>query len=376
MRSNISLFAVLLLLSACGGRANYDYAPELAAAPPQGSVGAQSWGQPGQRAPASAPQAVQPQQSWAPPQDQSSETWRAADGTLRTRSGPVRQQPQPQQQPGYDSSAPGATYAQPGASYALPRPAETIPAQNYAPPPSQDDPAAGATGPRGSSADIRYDEVGYAGVRPVAGGAMDGAVVAVHRSLPPGSFVEVTSLDTGKTILAMVTGSMGPGADHPIDLSAGSARLLGYSGAGTIPVRIRIATATGPDQAALRSGRPAGERPDTPPVLLTALRKHLPGAPGGAIAAPQPSYSTPVRSAPSRPAPVRTAPGGRYFVQIAALSSAARAQSLAQSMGGFVKPGGGLYRVQLGPFATSAQAQAARQRAAGAGYGDARVLAN
>lgn len=381
MRSKTSLFAALLLLSACGGRANYDYAPELAAAPPQGSVAAQSWDQPGPSAPAPAPapEVVQPQPSWQPQQDQASETWRAADGTLRTRTRPVRQQlqpaPQPERQTSYDSSAPGASYAQPGASYAASQPAATIPAQNYAPPPSQDDPSAGATGPRGSSADIRYDEVGYAGVRPVAGGAMADAVVAVHRSLPPGSFVEVTSLDTGKTILAMVTGSMAPGADHPIDLSAGAARLLGYSSAGTIPVRIRVATATGPDQAALRSGRPASERPDSPPVLLTALRKHLPGASAGVAAAPTPGYAAPTRPATPRAAPPRAA-SGRYFVQVAALSNAARAQSLAQSMGGFVKPGGGLYRVQLGPFATAAQAQAARQRAAGAGYGDARVLAN
>jgi rare lipoprotein A len=84
-----------------------------------------------------------------------------------------------------------------------------------------------------------------------------------------------------------------------------------------------------------------------------------------------------------RPAPVRTAPpaarpaaSGRFIVQVAALSNASRAQALAQSLGGFVKPGGGLHRVQLGPFATAGEAEAARRRAAGAGYGDARVQAN
>ncbi|NWM59974.1 septal ring lytic transglycosylase RlpA family lipoprotein, partial [Escherichia coli] len=76
----------------------------------------------------------------------------------------------------------------------------------------------------------RYDEIGYAGIRPVSGGgAMDQAVVAVHRSLPANSYVEVTSLDTGKTILVLITGS-DPGAGHPIDLSAGAARLLGANG--------------------------------------------------------------------------------------------------------------------------------------------------
>ena len=92
-------------------------------------------------------------------------------------------------------------------------------------------------------------------------------------------------------------------------------------------------------------------------------------------AAPQavdPGYAAPTRTVTTTRAPAR----GGLVVQVAALSNAANAQSLAQSMGGFVKPGGGLYRVQLGPFATRGEAEAARQRAAGAGYGDARVIAN
>ena len=237
------------------------------------------------------------------------------------------------------------------------------------------DPAAGATGPSGSSrqSNARYDEVGYAGIRPVTGGgAADSAVVGVHRSLPPNSFVEVTSLDTGKTILVLITGSMEPGADRPIDLSAGAARQLGYDSPQTIAVRVRAVTPTAADQAALNQGRPATPRPDTPPVLLNALRKHIPA--GGYAAAPpaQPSYGAPTRTVTTARAPAR----GGLVVQVAALSNAANAQSLAQSMGGFVKPGGGLYRVQLGPFATRGEAEAARRRAAGAGYGDARVIAN
>jgi rare lipoprotein A len=153
-----------------------------------------------------------------------------------------------------------------------------------------------------------------------------------------------------------------------MDLSAGAARLLGYSNMQTIPVRIRRVNPPPYDQSAVRAGRAAAPRPDTPPVLLNALRKHLPG--GGSASA---ASSAPVRSAPAQ----ARAPAGRgYFVQVAALSNGRNAQALAQSMGGFVKPGGGLYRVQLGPFASQAQAEAARQRAAGAGYGDARVFAN
>ncbi|RYD64875.1 MAG: SPOR domain-containing protein, partial [Sphingomonadales bacterium] len=136
-----------------------------------------------------------------------------------------------------------------------------------------------ASGPSGSSrsAEQRYDEVGFAGVRGVSGGgASDGAIVALHRALPAGSFVEVTSLDTGRTIIVLVTGQLEPGAGGPIDLSAAAARELGADGAPSLAVRVRRVTPTASDQAALNQGRPATQRPDTPPVLLTALRKHLP----------------------------------------------------------------------------------------------------
>lgn len=341
-----SLVAALsLTLAACGGGRSYaDYGPETAGG--QGSLGAQSWG---------------------------------GGGGDRTRQAEPQRQPDMVQPEYRDGGTPGAGYAAPGAYPEPERQAYAPPAQRdtyRAPEPTpQDyaDPAAGATGPSGSSrsAEARYDEVGYAGIRPVSGGgAADTAVVAVHRSLPANSFVEVTSLDTGKTILVLITGSMGSGADHPIDLSAGAARQLGYDRPQTIMVRVRRVTPTVADQAALNQGRPATQRPDTPPVLLNALRKHAPAA-GYAAAQPrQPSYGAPTRTVTTP----REPPRGGLVVQVAALSNAANAQSLAQSMGGFVKPGGGLYRVQLGPFATRGEAEAARRRAAGAGYGDARVI--
>lgn len=396
MRSNASIFALTLLAALGGGMPSHALAAQQ-----RGSVGAQAYGG-----------------DSSPPDDQSTETWRAADGTLRSR--PARQQPvQPQYQPApepmpqqpapqyepqpqwadpapaqqQDAGAPGASYAIPGAAPVRPtrKPApQPVAAQQSQLSLPQDyaDPTAGVTGPSGSSQPgpgetPRYDEIGYAGVRPVSGGgAMDQAVVAVHRSLPANSYVEVTSLDTGKTILVLITGT-DPDAGHPIDLSAGAAQLLGVRG-DTAGVRIRTVNPAAMDKAALQAGRPAGERADAPQVLLTALRKRLPSQPAYASAprASAPVYS-PSRPVVTRPAPVRSAPvaarpaaNGKYLVQVAALSNAGRAQALAQSLGGFVKPGGGLYRVQLGPFATAGEAEAARRRAAGAGYGDARVQAN
>lgn len=391
MRSNASIFALTLLAALGGGAPSYANSLQQ-----RGSVGAQAYG--------------------GAQDAQSNETWRAADGTLRSRPAPasapprvevepVVQEPEPQPQwsdpapAAQQSGAPGASYAVPGAAPARGR-GKPAPAQQQrqlpvgqAPvqqaPDGYADPTAGIAGPSGSSRPApgetpRYDEIGYAGLRPVSGSA-DQAVVAVHRSLPANSYVEVTSLDTGKTILVLVTGT-DPGADHPIDLSAGAARLLGANG-DAIPVRLRSVNPPSMDKVALQGGRPAGDRADAPQVLLTALRKRLPSQASYTSVPRTPSYAAPAYSPPraavARPAPVRAAPPaprpaahGKFIVQVAALSNAGRAQALAQSLGGFVKPGGGLYRVHLGPFATAGEAEAARRRAAGAGYGDARVQAN
>ncbi|MCW3849149.1 SPOR domain-containing protein [Sphingomonas sp. LB-2] len=338
-----------------GGHGGYSNAG-LEPAGGQGSIAAQSWGGDGR------------------------------DGQARPQQGTYQQAPQngytPQAQPDpYQATAgapPGAGYERPDTGYDRPAPQQQAyqpqPRQTYRaqPQPQQQegypDPTAGAAGPAstsGSGASQRHDEVGYAGVRGVSGND-NGSVVAVHRNLPAGSFVEVTSLETGKTIIVLVTGTM-EGADHLADLSPAAARLLGSSSA-QIPVRIRSVNPTGPDQAALLAGQPAGDRPDTPPVLLNALRKQLPAA---TVAAASPTHGRPA-AAPARPAAGPR--GAGFYVQVGAFSNQANANGLAQSLGGFVRPGGGLYRVQMGPYRSAGEAQAARAEAARRGYGDARVI--
>ncbi|MDF7773938.1 SPOR domain-containing protein [Sphingomonas sp. AOB5] len=355
MRSNASIVAVLFLLSGCGG--GFGYGPETL---PAAQPAPQGYG--------SAYQA--PQDTYREPEPAPSDPYSAQA-----------------QQGGYER--PDAGYDTPGASYG--RPGERVAQRTPAPQPTRrpvtqqpvvqqpqpqldgwQDPTTGVTDPAASSTgrnEARYDKVGYAGVRGVQGGdTTAGAVVAISPTLPAGSFVEITSLDSGKTILALVTGTGGDG-DTLIDLSPAAARQLGASG-NSIPVRVRKSTPTGPDQNALNSGQAATPRPDTPPVLLNALRKQLPAYTPARATAPAPAYGRPST------APVRTAPTGRgrYFVQVAALSNGANANNLAQSLGGFVKQGGGLYRVQLGPFATPAEADRARASAAQRGFGDARVF--
>ncbi|WP_313534794.1 SPOR domain-containing protein [Sphingomonas sp.] len=245
-----------------------------------------------------------------------------------------------------------------------------------------------ANGPHGTSGlqpgDGRYDAVGYAAVR-----SLGAAALAVSPALPVESYAEVTALDNGRTILVRITETSAvPGAIAVI--SEGAARQLGVPVEQPVAVRIRAVRPSSEDQAALRSAGAAQPRIDSPPALLRALRLQLPAAdPGEPLPPPPPppsqlgpiadviphpaaSVAAPAKSRSAAKPPAPKPAQGRYLVQVAALSSPERAQALAQKLQGFVKAGGGLYRVQLGPFATEAAAERAREGAVRAGFGDAR----
>lgn len=232
------------------------------------------------------------------------------------------------------------------------------------------------SGPRGTSGEQRYDAVGFAGVGDGAGDPR--AVTASTDAVAQGSYVELTALDSGKTIVALVSGR-GTGGGI-VGLSPGAAQLLGVDG-GSAAVRVRAVTPTPQDQVALRSGRSAASRLDAPASLLTALRKRLPaGAPARVTQRPQPvtrpttqpgaSYAPPRDTAPT---PEPAAAG--WYVQVAALSSLQRAQALAASLGGGrVVSTGGIHRVQIGPYGNATTAARARDDAARRGYGGARIV--
>ena len=231
-------------------------------------------------------------------------------------------------------------------------------------------------GPAGTSGmgATRYDQVGYASWygdelsgAPTASGTpfAPDAITAAHRTLPLGSHAEVTSLETGRTILVLVN-DRGPGrADREIDLSRGAATALGMDGRPSLAVRVRGTSASGPDAAALAAGRPAGPRLDAPPAVLAALRQQLRDY--------RPSPAPQRRALPvgSSSAPLEV---NGFLVQVAAFSSETRARALAASLRGSIADGGGLYRVRLGPFADAASAQRARDDAARRGYGDATII--
>ncbi len=251
-------------------------------------------------------------------------------------------------------------------------------------------------GPRGSSerqpGEQRYDEVGYAevGERP----GMTGAA----RGLRSGDHAEVTALDSGKTILIAID------ADAPVwgelaTLSPAAAASLGLPGGGA--VRVRKVTPTPQEAGQLRQNSGTITRLDSPPSLLTALRKRLPAKPSLSSVPPKDLPDPPAPARPAKepaavtpkpnpsptpaakpPAPKAAQPAaapkpaaiGKFWVQVAVLSDAARAKALATKVGGSVTPQGKLYRVRIGPLADRAAADRAKAKAATAGVRDATVI--
>jgi rare lipoprotein A len=249
---------------------------------------------------------------------------------------------------------------------------------------------------------VDYDEVGYASWygqelagRPTANGeSYDPAwVSAAHRTLPMPSYVEVTRLDTGATILVRVNDRGPADGRRLIDLSEGAARQLGITDAGMVAVRVRRTNPVEAERIALRSGNAVPERLATPDSLLSILRERaarLPRPSGSAaIATPPPAPARPSATRPPRspapaiatappeaaPAPSAAADAG-FVVQLGAFSSRARADALAQRLNATVVTAGSIHRVRYGPFATEGEATAALEQARRRGHMTGVVVRN
>ncbi len=198
--------------------------------------------------------------------------------------------------------------------------------------------------------DSNYEESGLASWygdelrgKPTANGERfdpDG-FTAAHRTLPLPSYVEVTSVESGRTILVRIN-DRGPfHGNRIIDLSLGAARLLGTTGRGAHQVRLRRVYPGEGDKLALRSGQPVTVR-------------------GGS--------SVPQRALVAAQIPVGAGP---YFLQIASFSSEARARTMAAKLDADVSQVAGTWRVRLGPYKSADRALAALARLAARGYPDA-----
>ncbi len=249
---------------------------------------------------------------------------------------------------------------------------------------------------------MNYDSVGYAQMGDGAG------VSGAHRTLPLPSYVEVTSLESGRTILVRLT-ERGPmqGSDL-IALSPGAWAQLGLPAGSHAPVRVRRTNPPETERTQLRAGNQVPARMDTPPGLLSALKRKLglavtpPAAvapvvkPAPAVqptaklaekpapkpaptpvAAPKPKATeTPAVSPAPSPSPAAkpAAIAAGLYVQAGAYSDKARAETVAKAIGGSLVPAGRVWRVRTGPHKDRGQADAALAKVRAAGYADARVV--
>ena len=169
----------------------------------------------------------------------------------------------------------------------------------------------------------------YHGRRTASGEVYDmNDLTAAHRSLPFGTRLMVTNLDTGQAVEVRVN-DRGPLVEGRIlDLSYAAARVIGADRLGVIPVRLRI-------------------------LAGSAV------TPAGAASSPS------------------AQPAGGFVVQVGAFASRARAESLreALTLEGDVATiteaevwGDTFFRVRMGPYPDRQTARAAAQRLAGRGH--------
>ena len=134
------------------------------------------------------------------------------------------------------------------------------------------------------AADPTYDMLGYASwYGPESGNKTANGerfrpdwITAAHTTLPLPTYVEVTSLQTGRRIIVRIN-DRGPFIKGPriIDLSRGAAAQLGIKAVGHAAVRVRVVEPSEEDRARLRHGKPAADLSPIPEPVLQNLRGQL-----------------------------------------------------------------------------------------------------
>lgn len=169
-------------------------------------------------------------------------------------------------------------------------------------------------------------------------------MTAAHKSLPLPTYVRVTHLDNGKSIVVRVN-DRGPFHDgRIIDLSYVAAKKLGIDTTGTGPVEI---VAIDPAADTIASAVPEPEAVQAEPIATESLE-------------------TPVNDSAAGLA--MTASGAadmkeEFFIQLGAFGERRNAETLSHELAaaGFVpvgiEPDGQLHRVRLGPLATREAAE-------------------
>ncbi len=186
------------------------------------------------------------------------------------------------------------------------------------------------------------------------------AMTAAHPTLAIPSYVKVTHVGNGRTVVVRVT-DRGPfHADRIIDLSYAAAHRLGYIDNGSTLVEVEALLPTGPTSPLYAEARP------------TALPAKPPAPPAGQDDFEQLMAQLAVDgSTASKPAePVNCAAKG-IFLQLGAFSSADNAESLRSHLtrelewlteGIQIQANGGIHRDHLGPYPSRNDAERVAER--------------
>lgn len=255
--------------------------------------------------------------------------------------------------------------------------------------------------------DYSYDETGIASWygpnfhgKPTANGEVfdENAITAAHRTLPMPSFVRVTNLDNGRSLVVRVN-DRGPFAHSRIlDLSRRAAQLLGFEDKGTAKVRVQVVA----EESKLLASRLKAAQidPDVPPVAAAPrgeVTAETLAPPPGAKAAPAVSAPRPLTvsmtSAPREPREmvdpvaaqdveyVPVSPTG-IFIQAGAFTRYDNANRLKAQLSpispatisSIQKDGRDFYRVRMGPFQSTDQADTLLERLVDSGFPESRLI--
>jgi rare lipoprotein A len=216
---------------------------------------------------------------------------------------------------------------------------------------------------------------GFHGKRTSNGETFDeNDLTAAHPTLPMPSWLKVTNLSNGRTVVVRVN-DRGPfHSDRIVDVSRRAAELLGFKVNGRATVKIQ---------------RVAPPEEGEPQLIAASLAAHnedgLPADEPPAMPSP---HIEVLALPPATPEIVELASGregpqlAQFFVQAATVGDLTRAQIIAADAGhlgaALIEPqpgtGGQLYRVRLGPYVQRRSAEAIAEQLRAAGYRDAFVL--
>ncbi|RMF08212.1 MAG: septal ring lytic transglycosylase RlpA family protein [Alphaproteobacteria bacterium] len=203
------------------------------------------------------------------------------------------------------------------------------------------------------------------------------ALTAAHTTLPMPSFVRVTNLENGRSVILKVN-DRGPFVgDRIIDVSRRAAQLLGFEKQGT--ARVRVQAVPGPEAppavqlaAARRMAPPAGQ-PTTPAPRDTVA----PSPPAVPVVA--------VEAAAVDPPSVAVDPAGtaeRVYIQAGAFSAYLNARRVAEGLeklgrvelAPVSRDGRYIYRVRVGPLASMGEANNLLNQVMALGHDTARIV--